>query len=88
MTTTLTQQNEQLIDAIATATQRLCDESSKQYSAARDVRAILYDIAVDAMMPLPVSLQVLLPQDNLAIVGEATLQSIRDGLKEFEVTLR
>lgn len=88
MTTTLTEQNEQLLEALATAKQRIQDELHKQCSYARDVRAILYNIAADAMTPLPVSLQVVMPDNNAAIMGEAALKNIEQELKGLEVSLR
>lgn len=88
MTTTLTQQNAPLLDALAAAKRRIGEERAKQASIARDVRSILFDIAADALMPLPVSLQTVMPDNNLGIVGEAALQSINDELTRLEVALR
>ena len=88
MTTTLTQQNAPLLDALAAAKRRIGEERAKQASIARDVRSILFDIAADALMPLPVSLQTVMPDNNLGIVGEAALQNINDELTRLEVALR
>lgn len=88
MTTTLTQQNAPLLDALAAAKKRIGEERAKQASIARDVRSILFDIAADALMPLPVSLQTVMPDNNLGIVGDAALQNINDELTRLEVALR
>ncbi len=88
MNTTLTTQNTPMLEAIATARQRIQGELAKPASAARDVRSILYDIAADAMEPLPMSLQTVMPDNNGAIVGEAALRNIEQELKGLEVVLR
>jgi len=88
VTTTLTQQNAPLLDALAAAKRRIGEERAKQASIARDVRSILFDIAADALMPLPVSLQTVMPDNNLGIVGEAALQNINDELTRLEAALR
>lgn len=67
--------DQQLVGALETAVGVL-NKMLRTSPPAREVRSVLYDISADAGVPLPVSLQVYVPQRTEAIIADNDLARI------------